>query len=176
MLSLGNEFVQLDAGYRDQWLSPMIDSSMLISTEAPTMPSLTLSNQMPIGGAGFEYQLFLARMSYSKDILWDRHITPQAIRGCSACTSASRPSPAGRSPAMRSTVWRRSAAGLVHAAVELAVSAHESITSNGLTDSRFANRSISMTSAIRVSGRNAGQNLCGVCRARYAARRAVSLP
>ena len=30
---------------------------------------------MPIGGAGFEYQLFLARMSYSRDILWEGHDT-----------------------------------------------------------------------------------------------------
>src|SRR5581483_6009322 len=52
------------------------DSSMLVSTEAPSMPSLTLSNQMPIGSPGFEYQLFLARMSYSKDIVWPQpHFT-----------------------------------------------------------------------------------------------------
>ena len=70
MLSFGNEFAQLDAGYRDQWLSPLTDSSMLLSTEAPTMPSVTISNQMPIGPAGFEYQLFLARMSYDDRILW----------------------------------------------------------------------------------------------------------
>ena len=52
MLSAGDEYLQLDAGYRDQWLSPLTDSSMLISTEAPTMPSLTVSNQEPIGGSG----------------------------------------------------------------------------------------------------------------------------
>ena len=71
MLSTGNEYLQLDAGYRDHWLSPLTDSSMLISTEAPTMPSITLSNQRPMGALGLEYELFLARMSYSHDILWD---------------------------------------------------------------------------------------------------------
>jgi len=37
-------WAQLDIGYRDHWLSPATDSSMLLSTEAPTMPSVTLSN------------------------------------------------------------------------------------------------------------------------------------
>ncbi|HEY5020585.1 MAG TPA: capsule assembly Wzi family protein, partial [Steroidobacteraceae bacterium] len=71
MLSVGNQYLQLDAGYRDQWLSPLTDSSMLISTEAPTMPSLTVSNQQPIGPLGLQYQLFVAEMSYSKHILWN---------------------------------------------------------------------------------------------------------
>lgn len=71
MLSTGNEYLQLDAGYRDHWFSPLTDSSMLISTEAPTMPSLTLSNQRPMGRLGLEYELFVARMSYSQDILWN---------------------------------------------------------------------------------------------------------
>src|SRR6202158_2998711 len=70
MASLGDEYVQLDAGYRDHWLSPLSDSSMLLSTEAPTLPSVTLSNQRPIGGLGLEYEFFLARMSYTNQIVW----------------------------------------------------------------------------------------------------------
>jgi hypothetical protein len=68
ILSLGFDVAQLDVGYRDHWWSPMVNSSMLISTEAPTMPSLTLSNYRPLTGLGIEYELFVARMSYSTKI------------------------------------------------------------------------------------------------------------
>jgi hypothetical protein len=68
MLSLGFDFAQLDLGYRDHWWSPTANSSMLISTEAPTMPGVTLSNYQPLTPLGFDYELFLARMSYSTQI------------------------------------------------------------------------------------------------------------
>jgi len=71
MASLGNQYFQLDAGWRSQWLSPMTDSSMLVSTEAPTIPSITVSNQEPIGALGFQYEMFLGRMSDSNHILWE---------------------------------------------------------------------------------------------------------
>lgn len=70
MASVGNEYLQVDAGWRSQWLSPLTDSSMLVSTEAPTIPSITFSNQEPIGSLGFQYQLFFGRMSRSHHILW----------------------------------------------------------------------------------------------------------
>jgi hypothetical protein len=63
MASLGTNWAQLDIGYRDHWFSPMTDSSTLISTEAPTMPSMTLSNYEPLTRLGFQYEFFLARMS-----------------------------------------------------------------------------------------------------------------
>ncbi len=63
MASVGTNWAQLDFGYRDHWLSPMTDSSSLMSTEAPTMPSVTLSNYEPLTRLGFQYELFLARMS-----------------------------------------------------------------------------------------------------------------
>jgi hypothetical protein len=63
VLSLGFNWAQLDIGYRDHWLSPATDSSMLISTEAPTMPSVTLSNYEPLTRLGLQYEFFLARMS-----------------------------------------------------------------------------------------------------------------
>jgi hypothetical protein len=61
-LSLGFNFAQIDVGYRPHWLSPMTDSSSLISTEAPTLPSVTLSNYEPISRLGFQYEFALARM------------------------------------------------------------------------------------------------------------------
>jgi hypothetical protein len=62
-LSLGFDFAQLDIGFRDHWLGPMSDSSALISTEAPTMPSVTLSNYVPISPLGLSYEIFAAEMS-----------------------------------------------------------------------------------------------------------------
>jgi hypothetical protein len=68
MLSMGFDWAQLDIGYRDHWWSPMTDSSMLISTEAPTMPGVTLSNWDPLTRFGFSYELFLSRMSETDQI------------------------------------------------------------------------------------------------------------
>jgi hypothetical protein len=68
MLSIGNEYLQLDIGFRDHWWSPMTDSSMLIGTQAPTMPGVTLSNYTPISKLGFRYEVFMARMGYEPNI------------------------------------------------------------------------------------------------------------
>jgi hypothetical protein len=69
MLSFGFNWAQVDVGYRDHWFSPVTDSTMMIGTESPTMPSVTLSNYEPLSGLGFQYELFLARMSSSDHIL-----------------------------------------------------------------------------------------------------------
>ncbi len=63
MLSLGFNWAQLDIGFRDHWLSPATDSSMLVSTESPTTLSATLSNYEPLTRLGFQYELFLTRLS-----------------------------------------------------------------------------------------------------------------
>ena len=70
MLSVGFNWLQLDIGYRDHWLSPATDSSMLLSTEAPTTPSLTVSNYEPLGRLGFQYEFFLSELSRSNHILY----------------------------------------------------------------------------------------------------------
>lgn len=68
MLSLGFEYAQLDVGYRPHWYSPFTDSSMLIGTQAPTLPSITLSNYTPMTSLRVTYQLFLAEMEHSDRI------------------------------------------------------------------------------------------------------------
>jgi hypothetical protein len=68
LVSAGFEFFQLDAGFRDHWLSPMSESSMLIGTQAQTMPSITVSNYTPLTRWNFRYELFLAEMSSSARI------------------------------------------------------------------------------------------------------------
>ncbi|WP_115717012.1 capsule assembly Wzi family protein [Gallaecimonas mangrovi] len=71
MVSVGTNYAQLDIGYRDHWLSPMTDSSMLISTNAQTMPSVTLSNYTPISIFNVHYEMFLAQMSSSDHIVYN---------------------------------------------------------------------------------------------------------
>jgi hypothetical protein len=71
MISLGGSYAQLDLGFRPHWLSPLTDSSMLMSIEAPTMPSVTLSNYQPFTRLGLRYELFDARMSKSDHIAFE---------------------------------------------------------------------------------------------------------
>ncbi|GFE84014.1 hypothetical protein GCM10011487_60140 [Steroidobacter agaridevorans] len=68
MVSFGTEYAQVDVGYRPRWYSPFTDSAMLISTEAQTLPSITLSNYKPMTGLGLTYELFMAEMEFSDRI------------------------------------------------------------------------------------------------------------
>jgi hypothetical protein len=71
VLSFGVEHAQVDVGYRDHWLSPMTDSAMLLSTQAQTMPSVTLSSYSPITRLGLRYEFFIAEMSESSNIAFE---------------------------------------------------------------------------------------------------------
>lgn len=75
VVSAGFDFAQLDVGFRDHWLSPLTDSSLLISTEAATMPSVTLSNYRPISFLGLNYEVFLAEMSHQDGIAYFNTLT-----------------------------------------------------------------------------------------------------
>jgi hypothetical protein len=75
VVSLGIEKAQLDVGWRDHWLSPMSDSAMLLSTQAQTMPSITLSNYAPMTRLGIRYELFIAEMSESSGIVYQGALT-----------------------------------------------------------------------------------------------------
>jgi hypothetical protein len=68
VVSIGREYVQLDVGYRDRRWSPFSDGAMLISTQATTMPSVTIGNYAPLTRLNLRYEAFLARMSESSDI------------------------------------------------------------------------------------------------------------
>jgi hypothetical protein len=81
MLSFGFNWAQIDIGYRDHWFSPATDSTMMIGTEAPTMPSITLSNYEPLTRLGFQYEFFLARMASSDRILGGGQGTALESRG-----------------------------------------------------------------------------------------------
>lgn len=75
MLSLGFDFAQLDIGYRDHWFSPFTSSAMIISTQAATLPSITLSNYRPLTRFGFQYEIFLAEMARSDRIRFRQGFT-----------------------------------------------------------------------------------------------------
>jgi hypothetical protein len=66
---MGFDWAQLDLGYRDHWWSPMTDSSMLASTESPSMPGVTISNYRPLTRLGWQYEVFVERMSYTDKII-----------------------------------------------------------------------------------------------------------
>ena len=67
-LSAGWDIAQLDIGYRDIWLSPFSGHSFLLSTEARTMPSISISNYKPISPINLQYQVSLSTMSKSDHI------------------------------------------------------------------------------------------------------------
>jgi hypothetical protein len=81
ILSFGFNYAQVDIGYRTHWFSPVTDSTMLIGTEAPTMPSVTLSNYEPISRLGFQYEFFLAQMASTDQILGGGQGTTRETRG-----------------------------------------------------------------------------------------------
>jgi Capsule assembly protein Wzi len=68
-ISVGFDWAQLDLGYRDHWWSPMTDSAMLASTESPSSPGVTISNYRPFTRLGWQYEVFVERLSHSNDIL-----------------------------------------------------------------------------------------------------------
>lgn len=65
MVSMGTDWAQLDIGYKDIWLSPFNGSAQLLSTNAETLPSISLSNNLPLEtyGIKWDYQAFLAQTS-----------------------------------------------------------------------------------------------------------------
>jgi hypothetical protein len=68
VVSFGLDVAQVDVGYRDRWWSPAMDNAMLLSTQAATMPSVTISNYRPLTRAKLRYEAFVARMSESSSI------------------------------------------------------------------------------------------------------------
>jgi hypothetical protein len=68
VVSVGGEYLQIDVGYRDRWWSPSQDNAMLLSTEAATMPSVSVSNYTPFTRVKLRYEAFLAESSESANI------------------------------------------------------------------------------------------------------------
>ncbi len=80
VVSLGRDFAQLDIGFRDRRWSPAADNAMLLSTQAATMPSVTISNYRPLTKAKLRYEAFMARMSESSNVAFNGGTTTGAPR------------------------------------------------------------------------------------------------
>jgi hypothetical protein len=73
--SIGGEYLQIDLGYRDRWWSPSYDNAMLLSTQAQTLPSVSVSNYTPFTRAKLRYEAFLGEMSESSNIVLGNGLT-----------------------------------------------------------------------------------------------------
>jgi hypothetical protein len=65
LIALGTDWAQVDIGYKDIWLSPFQGSAQLLSTNAETLPSVSISNnrQLDTFGIKWNYNAFLAQTS-----------------------------------------------------------------------------------------------------------------
>ena len=157
MASLGGAYLQVDAGYRDHWFSPLTDSSALQSTEAPTLPSITVSNPQPLTGLGIQYEMFLARMKYSDRIAWRNgytagyprlvgmHLGIEPVDGWAVSGNAIWQFGGGARPGSFGDFFRNLFRRTnLHGPVPDGAAA---------TDSRFSNRAISITSAYTFPGK-----------------------
>jgi hypothetical protein len=148
MVSAGDEYLQFDAGWRDQWLSPMTDSSMLISTQAPTMPSLTVSSQMPFSPLGLEYQFSVAKMSYQDDIAWNTADSASTAGNPRLATFHLGIAPVAGWSFAGNMLLQYGGGARPNSLGDLFnfLFQQTAITSTGSTNNRFANRDVSLTS------------------------------
>ena len=70
-LSIGSDYLQVDIGYREHWLSPLQDSSQIISTQAVPMLGVTLSNIKPITDFNIMYELGFGQLEKVDGIIFD---------------------------------------------------------------------------------------------------------
>jgi hypothetical protein len=75
LISMGWDVAQLDIGWREHWFSPFTHSAMIISTNAKTLPSITLSNYKPLTSLGLQYEVFMAEMEHSDRIAFEDGFT-----------------------------------------------------------------------------------------------------
>lgn len=71
-LSLGSDYLQLDLGYRESWLSPFQLSAMLQSTNAKPVAQWVLSNPQTIGDWQFSYQLAYGKLETMEGISFNQ--------------------------------------------------------------------------------------------------------
>jgi len=70
-ISLGYEYAQFDIGYREHWLSPLQESSPLLSTNAKPALSITMSNVKPITSWNAKYEFSLGQLDEMAGIHFD---------------------------------------------------------------------------------------------------------
>ncbi|MDO6428079.1 capsule assembly Wzi family protein [Thalassotalea sp. 1_MG-2023] len=71
-VSLGWDELQLDFGYREHWLAPHHDSSLLLSTQAEPPLTLTLSNVTPFTDWQLKYEMSFGLLNSVDNILFEQ--------------------------------------------------------------------------------------------------------
>ena len=74
-LSVGWDVLQVDLGYREQWLSPHLDSAMLRSTQAKPFLNATVSNSALLTDWNIKYEFSVGLLSESDEILYQDELT-----------------------------------------------------------------------------------------------------
>lgn len=75
-LAFGFEYLQIELGYREHWFSPFQDSAMLVSSNAQSSPSITLSNATPITSWDIRYEIFYSELERVEGIRLGDDIFP----------------------------------------------------------------------------------------------------
>ncbi len=75
-IGFGFEYAQVEVGYRDHWFSPFQDSSMLVSTNAQSTPSITISNATPITSWNIRYEMFYSELDRVEGIRLGDEVFP----------------------------------------------------------------------------------------------------
>jgi hypothetical protein len=67
-MSFGYEYMQVDLGYREHWLSPSLIAAPLLSTNAAPALSITLSNVTPVSDWNIRYEMSLSLLAKTSGI------------------------------------------------------------------------------------------------------------
>ena len=70
-ISIGQDWAQLDLGYKPIWLSPFKDSAMILSTNAPSLATISLSNSESLTPLNIKYNFFVGELSSSDRIYYN---------------------------------------------------------------------------------------------------------
>ncbi len=81
LVSVGTDAFQWDLGYRTRWWSPLDGQAQVVSTQAQVLPSVTVSNPIPLQalGAAWQYEVFVAKLSRQPTLYqgqWSRESAP----------------------------------------------------------------------------------------------------
>ena len=69
-ISLGWDAFQVDLGYREHWMAPHHESSLLLSTQAKPALSLTMSNVTPFTDWNIKYEMSVGMLKEMDNILY----------------------------------------------------------------------------------------------------------
>ena len=75
-VSFGADIFQVDIGYREHWLSPFQESSVLLSTQAKPPLSVTISNPTLLTDFNIKYEMSLGILDEQTNIQFDKDKPP----------------------------------------------------------------------------------------------------